>query len=74
MRVQLDIQTPLKRMKKILLSPGNSMYVHFYYEKLTLFCYLYGCLGHGDSFCPIQLTRDVSDSDMGWDASLQAVG
>ncbi|KAG4138761.1 hypothetical protein ERO13_D07G153901v2 [Gossypium hirsutum] len=65
MRVRPDIQAPLKRRKKNLLSPGNSMYVRFCYEKSTLFCYLCGCLGHGDSFCPIQLTGDVTDSDMG---------
>ncbi|MBA0755459.1 hypothetical protein Gogos_021130 [Gossypium gossypioides] len=54
------------------VSSGTLSYMRM--RKLTLFCYLCGCLGHGDSFCPIRLTRDVTDSDMGWDASLWAVG
>ncbi|MBA0867779.1 hypothetical protein Goshw_003882 [Gossypium schwendimanii] len=24
-------------------------------KKLTLFCFLCGCLGHGDNFCPMRL-------------------
>ncbi|MFQ6640873.1 hypothetical protein Gotur_016164 [Gossypium turneri] len=42
--------------------------------KLPLFCFLCGRLGHGNSFCPIQLTRDVTTDDMGWNISLRAVG
>lgn len=52
MRVKVDIQVPLKRKKKIQLGLGESIFVSFRYDKLTLFCFLCGCLGHSDSFCP----------------------
>ncbi|KAG8483444.1 hypothetical protein CXB51_023189 [Gossypium anomalum] len=45
-RVRFDIKFPLKRRKIIQLSPQNHIYVRFQYEKLTLFCFLCGCLGH----------------------------
>ncbi|MBA0798376.1 hypothetical protein Gohar_008968, partial [Gossypium harknessii] len=43
-------------------------------EKLMLFCFFCGCLGHGNGFCPIRLMRKVTDFDMGWDISFRAVG
>lgn len=54
-RVQIDVRQPLKTRKKIKLSESNFTYAKFKYEKLTLFCFLCGCLGHGDSFCPTRL-------------------
>ncbi|MBA0674572.1 hypothetical protein Goari_016161 [Gossypium aridum] len=36
--------------------------------------FLRGQLGHGDSFCPIRLVKEVTADDMGWDISLRAVG
>ncbi|KAK5833584.1 hypothetical protein PVK06_017432 [Gossypium arboreum] len=36
--------------------------------------FLFRHLGHGNSFCPIRLTRDVTTDDMGWDISLRVVG
>ncbi|MBA0610739.1 hypothetical protein Godav_011544 [Gossypium davidsonii] len=74
MRVKVDIRAPLKRRKNIQLSPGDSIYVQFWYEKLTLFCFLCGRLGHGDNFYPIHLSKEVIANDMGWDISLRAVG
>ncbi|MBA0847352.1 hypothetical protein Goshw_016695 [Gossypium schwendimanii] len=49
-RVQIDIRRPLKRRKKISFG-GNCSYVTFKYERLSLFCFYYGKLGHNDSFC-----------------------
>lgn len=52
-RVVVDVRKPLRRKKRILLPTGTSHYVKFSYEKLTLFCFIYGKLGHGEGFCPL---------------------
>ncbi|KAJ8774403.1 hypothetical protein K2173_012477 [Erythroxylum novogranatense] len=53
-RVRLDIREPLLRRKKVLNRQRREVYVQFKYEKLPLFCYLCGRVGHGESFCPIR--------------------
>ncbi|MBA0826275.1 hypothetical protein Goarm_011142 [Gossypium armourianum] len=65
MRVKVDIQAPLQHRKNIQLSPGDSIYVQFWHDKLTLFCFLCGRLGHGDNFYPIHLER--KSLQMIWD-------
>ncbi|MBA0777627.1 hypothetical protein Gotri_005623 [Gossypium trilobum] len=47
-RVKFEIRKLLKQ-KKIALPNGTQNYVSFAYEKLTLFCFLYGRLGHGSN-------------------------
>ncbi|KAE8702082.1 hypothetical protein F3Y22_tig00110503pilonHSYRG00763 [Hibiscus syriacus] len=70
--VRLDIRTPLKRRKKLLLASGQSHYVRFEYEKVTLFCFVCGILGHGESFCPIRVAHPDREIIMSWDSSLRA--
>lgn len=49
-RVQIYIRKPLKRKKQIMFG-GTCSYVKFKYERISLFCFFYGSLGHNDSFC-----------------------
>lgn len=51
-RVKVDIRKPLKRKKRVALLNVSISYVTFAYEKLTLFYFLCGKLGHEESFCP----------------------
>ncbi|KAH1032897.1 hypothetical protein J1N35_045071 [Gossypium stocksii] len=44
---KIDVQSPLKRRKKISLSEMNQLCAIFLYEKLTLLCFLCRRLGHG---------------------------
>ncbi|GMJ03098.1 hypothetical protein like AT3G31430 [Hibiscus trionum] len=46
-RARIDIGQPIKRRRKIGLPNGNHSYARFEYEKLTLFCFICGLLGHG---------------------------
>ncbi|MBA0621074.1 hypothetical protein Godav_006725 [Gossypium davidsonii] len=56
-----------------LIAKGDkSTYAYFQYEKLSLFCFLCERLGHGESFCPIQLTLGSQEAVFGWDISLKA--
>lgn len=50
-RVKLDVRKPLKRGKKLRLDDGEVKTVRFKYERLTVFCFLCGLLGHLDSSC-----------------------
>ncbi|GMJ05091.1 hypothetical protein HRI_004178300 [Hibiscus trionum] len=71
-RVVMDIRIPLKRKKKLKLQNGRDHYVRFEYERLTLFCFICGLLGHGESFCPLRTVKDPSAITFGWDISLRA--
>ncbi|MBA0876748.1 hypothetical protein Goshw_000579 [Gossypium schwendimanii] len=53
-RVQLNVTIPLKRRKKVMVGADRIFYARFQYEKLSLFCFIYGKLGNGESFCPIR--------------------
>ncbi|MBA0778028.1 hypothetical protein Gotri_005961 [Gossypium trilobum] len=60
-RVRINVRKPLKRKKKLVLLNGESVYVRFEYEKLTLFCFLSGKLRHGESFCPIRAHHPLQE-------------
>ncbi|MBA0644384.1 hypothetical protein Goklo_028553 [Gossypium klotzschianum] len=49
-RVRLDVTAPLKRKKQIKMGEAVSIFAHFKYEKLSLFCFICGKLGHGESY------------------------
>ncbi|KAG8496661.1 hypothetical protein CXB51_007791 [Gossypium anomalum] len=68
----LDVRRPLKRKKKIMFAPGNCAHVSFRYEKLTMFCFYCGRLGHSDSFCQIKMSKGEESIELSRDLSLQA--
>ncbi|KAH1120938.1 hypothetical protein J1N35_004098 [Gossypium stocksii] len=72
-RVRLNVSAPLKRKKKIHLGNDVYAYVQFKYEKLSLFCFICGKLGHGESFYPFRLKIESGKISFGWDLSLRAV-
>ncbi|MBA0810417.1 hypothetical protein Gohar_002416, partial [Gossypium harknessii] len=51
---------------------GKCSYVRFKYERLSLFCFYCGRLGHSDSFCEERMTEGVETKEMGWDLTLRA--
>ncbi|KAG8491825.1 hypothetical protein CXB51_015099 [Gossypium anomalum] len=71
--VRLDVTAPLKRKKKIQMRDNSPVYVHFKYEKLSMFCFICGKLRHGESFCPFRLKIEPSKISYRWDLSLRAV-
>ncbi|MFQ6627573.1 hypothetical protein Gotur_006201 [Gossypium turneri] len=72
-RVCLNVAAPLKRKKKVLIGKSMVVYARFKYEKLSLFCFICGKLGHGESYCPLRLSIDPSKIVFGWDLSIRAV-
>ncbi|KAL4272546.1 hypothetical protein GQ457_13G020750 [Hibiscus cannabinus] len=71
-KVQFDTRLPLKRRKKIAVNNGESTYARFEYERIKLFCFLCGKLGHGEAFCPVRLSVAKADIVFHWDISLRA--
>ncbi|MFQ6628525.1 hypothetical protein Gotur_007814 [Gossypium turneri] len=69
-RVQIDIRRPLKRKKQVMFRSKCS-YVRFKSERLTLFCFYCGCLGHSDSFCEVKMEAGMEIAEMGWNLSLR---
>ncbi|MBA0605292.1 hypothetical protein Godav_017881 [Gossypium davidsonii] len=72
-RVQLNVTHPLKRRKKVMVGSDRIFYARFQYEKLSLFCFICGKLGHGESFCPIRTTMAPENIVFGWDLSIRAM-
>ena len=71
-KVQIDVSQPLKCWKKILLSNGSSSQVLFKYERLELFCFLCGKLGHTDPFCDFHFSMAIDSMARGWGNRLKA--
>ncbi|MBA0676272.1 hypothetical protein Goari_017764 [Gossypium aridum] len=69
-RVRLDVTIPLKRKKKILIGKDRIVYAQFQYEKLSLFCFICGKLGHEESFYPFRTRIEPSKIVFGFDISL----
>lgn len=71
-KVKFDVRLPLKRKKKVLLG-DKPYYAIFKYEKLSLFCFIFGKLGHGESFYPVRARVAPDNIIFGWDISLWAL-
>ncbi|MBA0754853.1 hypothetical protein Gogos_019956, partial [Gossypium gossypioides] len=72
-RVQLNVNNSLKRRKKVMVGSNRIFYARFQYEKLSLFCFICGKLGHGESFCLIRTRMALENIVFGWDLSVRAV-
>lgn len=55
LQVHLDIRKPLKRKLKIKVDTEEDEWVYFKYERLPIFCYCCGILGHNDRECSIAI-------------------
>ncbi|GMI72395.1 hypothetical protein HRI_000908800 [Hibiscus trionum] len=71
-KVFLNVHHPLKRKKKVALDKTQSVYVRFQYERLPIFCFICGKIGHGEPFCPLRLSLPPNEVIFGWDLSLRA--
>jgi hypothetical protein len=73
-RVALNIAEPLKRSMVFEKEDGTAVNVSFKYERIGVFCYICGLLGHTDSFCPKRLEPGFVDGVQGWGRFLNAGG
>lgn len=71
-RVRVDVRQPLKKDRKIGLAGGEWSMAKFRYEKLSTFCFMYGCLGHTEQKCEVFFAKDQDDGVRGWGMELGA--
>ncbi|KAH9665892.1 CCHC-type domain-containing protein [Citrus sinensis] len=51
-RASIDVRKPLKRMMKLKKEGGEWIWIDFKYERLNIFCFICGLLGHTEKQCP----------------------
>lgn len=60
-RVTLQVSQLLLRCSMFAVGAGEAVWVLFSYERLPNFCYLRGCLGHGEREClSVNVSFDLS--------------
>ena len=72
LRVSMDVRPPLKRGKRLRTPNGDEFFVSFKYERLSLFCFICGCLRHSDRFCPQLFNIPEEEITRGWGVWLKA--
>lgn len=72
-RVRIDVRNLLMRRKKLILGNKSCIYARFQYEKLSLFCFLCGRLGHSERFCPTRIVHGKKKLEFGYDLSVKAI-
>lgn len=72
LRVLVDVRQPLKKERKVRVAGGEWSIVKFRYEKLAIFCFVCGCIGHTDQFCEVLFSKGRDDGFRGWSMELRA--
>lgn len=60
-RIDLPINKPLRRGGYKFVDEGDQSWVSFRYERLTIFCFLCGKLGHDEKHCESKQGEKVDD-------------
>jgi 14-3-3 protein epsilon len=71
-RVRVDIRQPLKKDSRVKNQGGNWCTVNFKYEKLGVFCFVCGLIGHGENRCAVRFSLTEDDGSRGWSKDLRA--
>jgi hypothetical protein len=71
-KVRVDVRSPLKTEKKIKLNGGMGGVVKFKYEKLGLFCFVCGVLGHAENKCEVRYAMVRDNGIRRWSNEIRA--
>jgi hypothetical protein len=71
-RVKIDVRQPLKKETKVKNREGEWCIVTFKYEKLGIFCFLCGIMGHAENKCVLRYDMEHDDGRREWTAEIRA--
>lgn len=71
-RVRVDVRKPLRKERKVKRVGGEWSMVQFKYERLGVFCYLCGVIGHTEQYCDQLFEMQQDDGVRFWGPSLKA--
>jgi hypothetical protein len=71
-KVKVDVRKPLKKDTKVMNMAGEWCTVNFKYEKLGVFCFVCGILGHAENKCEVRFEMENDDGVRGWSREIRA--
>ncbi|WJX56046.1 hypothetical protein P8452_41743 [Trifolium repens] len=71
-KVRVDIRQPLKKDSRVKNQGGDWCTVHFKYEKLGVFCFICGVIGHGENRCAVRFSMVDDDGSRAWSKEIRA--
>jgi 14-3-3 protein epsilon len=72
LRVRVDVRQPLKKDTKVKSIGGEWCTVNFKYEKLGMFCFICGIMGHSENKCEVRYAMENDNGVRGWSRELRA--
>jgi hypothetical protein len=72
LKVRVDVRLPLKKETKVKVREGNWCTVKFKYEKLGIFCFVCGVMGHAENKCEVRFAMEHDDGGREWSAEIRA--
>ncbi|XP_058756750.1 uncharacterized protein At4g02000-like [Vicia villosa] len=71
-RVKIDVRKPLNKFTRVKNKGGEWCNVSFKYEKLSLFFFVCGVLGHSEYRCAVRFAMTEDTGLRGWSAEIRA--
>ncbi|XP_058734223.1 uncharacterized protein At4g02000-like [Vicia villosa] len=71
LRVKIDVRLPLKTHTRVKNKGGEWCTVKFKFEKLSIFCFVSGILGHTEQRCAVRFAMEEDPGVRGWSAELR---
>jgi hypothetical protein len=71
-RMKIDVRMPLKKDTKVMNKEGGWCVVKFKYEKLGMFCFVCGLMGHAENKCEVRFSMEQDDGVREWSAEIRA--
>jgi hypothetical protein len=72
LRVRVDVRQPLKKESKVKNQGGEWCIIKFKYERLGVFCFVCGIMGHAENKCEVRFAKEIDDGVREWSNELRA--
>jgi 14-3-3 protein epsilon len=72
LRVRVDVHQPLKKESKVKNQGGEWCIIKFKYERLGVFCFACGIMGHAKNKCEVRFAKEIDDGVREWSNELRA--